>query len=97
MKIRTKIHRINALVIAVKGRFVQTYVCIEELSELIKELTKWLRGYSNREHIIEETADALICIEQLIQIHRITDEELDSVIEQKLNRTKHRLEEQTID
>ena len=51
----------------------QCIVAIEELSELQKELTKYLRGEGNREHIAEEIADALIMIEQIIEIFGISE------------------------
>ena len=43
----------------------QMIVAIEELSELIKELTKHLRGEDNTDHISEEMADVYIMLEQL--------------------------------
>ena len=47
------------------GKESQLIVAIEELSELIKELTKHLRGENNVDHISEEMADVLIMLEQL--------------------------------
>ena len=50
------------------GVLNQLIVAIEELSELTKELTEYLRGNTgivNREHIAEEMADMGIMIEQL--------------------------------
>ena len=40
-------------------------VCIEELSELQKEVCKRMRGAENDDHMSEEIADAEICIEKL--------------------------------
>ena len=39
------------------GKENQITVAVEELSELIKELCKELRGMGNPEHIAEEMAD----------------------------------------
>ena len=43
----------------------QVIVAIEELSELQKELTKWLRGKGNRDGLMEEMADVSIMLNQL--------------------------------
>ena len=43
----------------------QVIVAIEELSELQKELTKYLRGQADERHINEEMADVEIMLEQL--------------------------------
>lgn len=53
------------------GSIGQLIVAIEEMSELTKELTKFLRGNTgnvNREHIAEEMADVYIMLEQLLII-----------------------------
>jgi len=44
----------------------QFVVACEELSELQKELCKYIRGKGNFDHITEELADAMIMIEQVI-------------------------------
>lgn len=43
----------------------QVIVAIEELSELQKELTKWLRGKGKHESMMEEMADVSIMLNQL--------------------------------
>ena len=40
--------------------------CIEEMSELIKEICKNKDGQDNVDHIAEEIADVLITIDQMI-------------------------------
>lgn len=47
------------------GERMQVIVAIEELSELQKELTKFLRGQADEKHINEEMADVEIMLEQL--------------------------------
>lgn len=47
------------------GEQMQVIVAIEELSELQKELTKFLRGQADERHINEEMADVEIMLEQL--------------------------------
>lgn len=43
----------------------QVIVAIEEMSELQKELTKWLRGKCNPAGLLEEMADVSIMLNQL--------------------------------
>lgn len=51
----------------------QATKCIEEMSELTKELCKEKDGQGNLEHIAEEIADTLITIDQMIIYHDIYD------------------------
>jgi DNA-binding transcriptional regulator GbsR (MarR family) len=55
------------------GCKLQSTVAIEEMSEVIKEITKALRGQLDREHLAEEIADATIMLEQLRQMFNIND------------------------
>ncbi len=50
----------------------QIVVAIEELSELSKELTKYLRHQGNFMHIAEEIADVEIMVEQIKQKWNLT-------------------------
>ena len=50
------------------GEKIQITIGIEEASEYQKELCKFLRGRGNHDHLAEEIADALIGIEQMIQL-----------------------------
>lgn len=70
----------------------QLTVCIEELSELIKELCKVQRGIPNVDNIAEEMADVKIVLAQLDIIINNHDE-VEKWIKKKLDRLKHRLEE----
>jgi NTP pyrophosphatase (non-canonical NTP hydrolase) len=55
------------------GCKMQATVAIEEMSEVIKEITKMLRGQLDREHMAEEIADAIIVLEQMRMMLNITD------------------------
>lgn len=55
------------------GCEMQATVAIEEMSEVIKEITKMLRGNLDREHMAEEIADATIMLEQMRQMLNIND------------------------
>ena len=73
----------------------QLLVCIEELSELIKAITKAER-YPNddikKDDIAEEMADVYICIEYLKMIYNIDQEEIESWINKKIKRLKERMD-----
>lgn len=51
----------------------QRIKCIEELSELQKELCKASIGPGSRFHIAEEVADVLITVEQMVEYYGIAD------------------------
>ena len=65
--------RVYEKAIAKFGCKMQATVAIEEMSEVIKEITKALRGELNREHLAEEIADAKIMLEQMTQMFNIND------------------------
>lgn len=73
------------------GKDMQLTVAVEEFSELIKEICKNKRGEDNREHIIEEMADCYIMMEQLGLIYQIKDNEIYSMMEDKIDRLENRL------
>ena len=79
------------------GEDAQIRMCIEEMSELTKELCKYLR-YKDfekdkveevKKNIIEETADVLNCVEQMKLM--FGENEVDEIIDYKLNRVEKRL------
>lgn len=74
------------------GPKLQTVVAIEEMSELQKELTKFLRGNGKKKHLTEEVADALIMITQVQIIYGIGDEDVREVMDYKLNRLRERVQ-----
>lgn len=55
------------------GDTAQLVVAIEELSELIKEITKCLRNKGNIDHLAEEVADVEIMVEQVKLIFNVQD------------------------
>lgn len=72
------------------GEEHQLILVTEECAELIKEVTKYLRGEDNKNNIIEEAADVLIMIKYLQLILDISDDDLNKMIEFKINRTTMR-------
>lgn len=55
------------------GQELQSTVAIEEMAEVIKEITKAKRGKLRREQLAEEVADALIVLEQIGNMFNIND------------------------
>ena len=77
-----------------EGGKTQEIVWVEELGELQHEITKSLRGNLRKEHLIEELADVLICIEQLRIKYNISEEQLQEWIDFKYKRNCKRLEQE---
>ena len=73
------------------GAKMQATVAIEEMSEVIKEVTKMLRGELDREHMAEEIADATIMLEQLRQMLNINDS-VESWMDYKIAALKRKVE-----
>ena len=67
-------------------------VCMEELSELIKEVSKYIRGKGNKHHLTEEIADVLITIDELINLHDIREEDIQNQIIYKQFRAARRMQ-----
>lgn len=78
------------------GKDHQVLIAIEEMSELTKELCKYFRRYDRKKEIIEEVADAQIMLEQLIELFGINNE-VDRMIDYKLNRQIRRMEQERSD
>ena len=74
------------------GKEAQTIVAMEECAELIKECSKMLRGQGNIDHLIEEIADVMICIEELEVMYNIDNGDVLTEIVYKLERLEKRLE-----
>jgi NTP pyrophosphatase (non-canonical NTP hydrolase) len=77
------------------GKAMQTVVAIEEMSELQKELSKFIRGKGNRENLIEEVADVLVMITQIQLMYHIPDDEVERIMHLKLNRLKERMQDES--
>ena len=81
----------------------QSLVAVEELAELQKAITKAVRypEYSTpplryigvRSNLVEEMADVLIIMDTLSYYYRITDDEIQEIIQAKQQRAEKRLKE----
>lgn len=74
------------------GKNNQSTVCMEECAELIQAISKAKRGKINRDNMVEEIADVLICIEMLKQMYMISNEKINKWIEKKQAREAERME-----
>ena len=80
-------------VIDIKGHKHQINKCIEELSELIKELCRFVNDdYYNLERIIDETADVKIMLRQLEIILGRTGYKFKEMTDNRINQKNTRLE-----
>lgn len=80
--------------ISTYGEKAQKLMAIEEMSELTKEICKDFRGKLNREHLIEEMADVLIMLDQMLLLYKISGDEVGLMRIKKVERLKERLEKQ---
>lgn len=73
------------------GIHFQSMIAQEECAELIQAISKCLRSKDfpveyERENLIEEMADVMICLQQLQYMYYIDDEELYAMKQKKENR-----------
>ena len=65
-------------------------VAIEELSELQKELSKYLRNKLDKSNLLEEYVDVLIMMEQIKLLFDFQNKDIEMVKNYKLNRLQER-------
>lgn len=87
-----EIKEVQYAVIAKFGKEHQTFVAIEEMSELMKALTKNMRGEHNRQDIVEELADVYIVLDQIMMMHGIDLDDVVRKMNEKAQRMADRLE-----
>lgn len=75
------------------GEQLQLTVAMEECAELIKELSKLIRGKNNLFNVQEEVADVEIMLEQL-KFHYNLDEVVTAIKLAKLKRLQERITSQ---
>lgn len=63
-------------------------VAMEEFAELQQQISKQIRGYGDRIGLLEEMADAYICLRYLESIFEVKDEDLQKAIDVKLQRER---------
>lgn len=63
-------------------------VAMEEFAELQQQVSKQIRGYGDKLGLLEEIADAYICLSFLESIFDVKPEDLQKVIDVKLQRER---------
>ena len=93
MMMNEDVHMIEKAAIDKYGKTLQTVVAIEEMSELIKELSKNMRGKDNHDAIAEEIADVYIMLDQIMIMNDIQLKEVVDKMSEKLERLRERMHE----
>lgn len=76
------------------GRQLQSIVCMEECAELTQAISKKLRDpTSPNDHLAEEMADVIICLNLLKLMYGITNKAIRDQVEAKTLRLAKRMEE----
>ena len=70
------------------GMQQESVVCMEELAELQKEISKQIRGKGNKANLLEEIADVIISIELLKQMYGMTNGDISGAVRRKQSRTR---------
>lgn len=80
---------------AVEHRGIETtgIICMEEMAELQQQISKYLRGCGDEISLLEEMADAYICLEYIEKVFEIHPDQILKAIDVKLLREKGRLDE----
>ena len=96
--------RINQETMDRYGIKMQSLVAMEELAELQKAISKLVRNSEERtkslefkglrHNLIEEMADVLTCMDQLIEFYHIQRPDIQELIQAKQERQAKRLEEE---
>ena len=68
------------------GKNYQFTIAMEEMSELIKELSKNIRGENNRNEIAEEAADVFMCLKENFCFFDIDELEIQQILHQKIEK-----------
>lgn len=66
-------------------------IAMEEFAELQQQISKQIRGYGDKLGLLEEMADAYICLSLLESIFDIKPEELQKAMDVKFQRERERL------
>lgn len=80
-------------VIAKHGTIIQCVVAIEEMSELQKELSKFIRYGNNQNEIKEEIADVQLMLWELEDIFGLEDFDIETAIHDKITRYIEQVEQ----
>jgi len=76
------------------GKELQSQIAMEECAELIQAISKIVRKpcTKTRDNLIEEMADVILMMEQLLRMYDIKKDEVEELMYKKLDRLKGRLD-----
>lgn len=86
-------HGFSEMVLAENGLDHEAVVCIEELSELQKEITKLLRGKGDLNALASELADVYICLNTLEIGTQVGWRKVEDKVKEKIDRYYKRRKE----
>lgn len=66
-------------------------IAMEEFAELQQQISKQIRGYGDKLGLLEEMADAYVCLSFLESIFDISQDDLKKAIDVKLQRERENL------
>lgn len=70
---------------------INNMICVEELAELQKEVSKMFRCKGSKQNLLEEMADVSIVLEMLKVLYGIDDSELEEEVTKKMARNMERI------
>lgn len=70
------------------GTETELVIIMEELSELIQQVSKRYRGKNYAMHLLEEMADVYICLDELKLMTGITDHDIEVAMSVKFERIR---------
>lgn len=86
-----EMHRICSLAIVTWGADAQLNHVVEELNELGVAVNHWRRGRIDRNEVLEEMADVTIMIQQLALMMRLSHDDLERMVWDKLQKLEDKI------
>lgn len=78
-----------------KTGILNLIITVEEFGELQQQVVKYIRGRSDHNGLLEEVADAYLCLEYIKDICGLSEEEVQKAINIKLQRQDKRNDQKT--
>lgn len=78
------------------GTETELAIIMEELSELIQQVSKRYRGKNYAMHLLEEMADVYICLDELKLMAGITDHDIEAAKSVKFERIRDSIQKNSL-
>ena len=78
------------------GTETELVIIMEELSELIQQVSKRYRGKNYAMHLLEEMADVYICLEELKLIAGISNDDIEAAMSVKFERIRNDIQKSSL-